>query len=145
MHTSSKAGTFICYESVFPNEVREFAASGADYFVNISNDGWYGDSSAWEQHINMARMRAVENQRWMLFDTNTGLTASIDPDGRIVASLPRLTRTALLAPFATSRELTFYTRYGDLFAFACAIISIGVLLASIRRNGASQDDRPKQN
>ncbi len=136
VHSSSRAGVFICYEAVFPDEIRQSADNGADYFVNISNDGWYGDSSAWQQHLNMARMRAVENQRWLLFSTNTGETASVDPDGRIIASAPRQQQTGLLAPFAITNGKTFYTRHGDLFAFACAIISLAVFMASLLRRSA---------
>src|SRR6266849_3147473 len=65
-----KLGAFICYESIFPDDVRQFAANGAQVFVNISNDGWYGDSGAYAQHLKQARMRAVENARWLLRDTN---------------------------------------------------------------------------
>jgi apolipoprotein N-acyltransferase len=117
-----KLGVFICYESIFPDEVRQSAAHGAQVFVNISNDGWYGDSGAYAQHLKQARMRAVENARWLLRDTNTGVTASIDPYGRIVASVPRKIRTSLEAPYALSNETTFYTRHGDWFAYGCAII-----------------------
>ena len=60
-----KLGVFICYESVFPGEVRQFADEGAQVFVNISNDGWYGDSGAYAQHLNQTRMRAIENMRWL--------------------------------------------------------------------------------
>jgi apolipoprotein N-acyltransferase len=124
----SKLGVFICYESVFPDEIRQLAANGAEVFVNISNDGWYGDSGAYAQHLRQARMRAVENQRWLLRDTNTGVTAAIDPYGRIVASAPRKVRTALAAPYALSNVTTFYTRRGDWFAYVCAIILIVALL-----------------
>ncbi len=124
----SKLGVFICYESVFPDEVRQSAAQGAQVFVNISNDGWYGDSGAYAQHLKQARMRAVENNRWLLRDTNTGVTASIDPYGRVVASAPRKVRTALEAPYALSSVTTFYTHHGDWFAYLCAIISLGALL-----------------
>jgi len=120
-------GVFICYESVFPDEVRQFANNGASVFVNISNDGWYGDSGAWAQHLNQTRMRAIENNRWILSATDTGLTASIDPWGRVAASLARKQRAALLAPYSLTSETTFYTRHGDWFAFACAIISIAAL------------------
>jgi apolipoprotein N-acyltransferase len=123
-----KLGVFICYESIFPNEVRQLADQGAGVFVNISNDGWYGDSGAWAQHLNQARMRAIENDRWLLRDTNTGLTASIDPYGRVVARLERKTRAALAAPYALTKVTTFYSRHGDWFAFLCAIISIGALI-----------------
>ena len=124
-----KLGVFICYESVFPDDVRQFANNGAQVFVNISNDGWYGDSGAYAQHLNQTRMRAIENDRWLLSATDTGVTASIDPWGRITARIPRKERVALIAPYALTFVTTFYTRHGDWFAFACAIISIGALIA----------------
>jgi len=124
-----KLGVFICYESIFPDEVRQFANNGAQVFVNISNDGWYGDSGAYAQHLNQTRMRAIENNRWILSDTDTGVTASIDPWGRVVAQLPRKDRLALVAPYALISDTTFYARHGDWFAYACAIISTGALLS----------------
>ncbi|MBZ5523232.1 MAG: apolipoprotein N-acyltransferase [Acidobacteriia bacterium] len=127
-----KAGTFICYESVFPEEVREFAAGGAEVLVNISNDGWYGDTSAPYQHLEMARMRAIENDRWMLVATNTGITAAIDPYGRVVKRAKRNERTALVVPFGTRAETTFYTRNGDLFAWLCVVISLAAVFLRIR-------------
>jgi len=123
-----RAGIFICYEAVFPGEVRVFAERGADFFVNISNDGWFGESGAPGQHLNMARMRAIENQRWLLRSTNTGITAVIDPYGRVVASVPRNQRVALTSSYGMQSELTFYTRYGDWFPIVCAIISLVGLL-----------------
>jgi apolipoprotein N-acyltransferase len=125
---STQLGVFICYESVFPGEVRQFADEGAEVFVNLSNDGWYGDSGAYAQHLNQTRVRAIENDRWILSATNTGVTASIDPYGRTVARLPRKERDALVAPYALTSVTTFYTRHGDWFAWLCAIISAGALL-----------------
>jgi len=134
-----KAGVFICYESIFPNEVRQFAASGAEVFVNISNDGWYGEGGAPRQHLNMARMRAVENYRWLLRDTNNGVTAVIDPYGRIVAEVPRNQRVALQGAYGLEESTTFYTRHGDWFPFMCAIITLlGLLLRYFGRPGAAQ-------
>jgi len=126
---NERLGIFICYESVFPDEIRQFANEGAQVFVNISNDGWYGDSGAYAQHLNQTRMRAIENNRWILSTTDTGVTASIDPWGRIAARIPRKQRATLLAPYAVTSVTTFYTRHGDWFAYACAIISLGALLA----------------
>ena len=122
-------GMFICYESIFPDEVRQGPLEGAQVLLNISNDGWYGDSGAWKQHLQQTEMRAIENDRWLLAATNTGMTASIDPYGRIVAATPRKVRTALAAPYALISSTTFYTRHGDWFAYLCAIISAGALLA----------------
>ncbi len=124
-----RLGTFICYESIFPDEVRQGPLQGAQVLLNISNDGWYGDSGAWKQHLQQTRMRAIENERWLLAATNTGMTASIDPYGRIVAATPRKIRTALFAPYALIPGTTFYTRHGDWFAWLCAIISVGAVLA----------------
>ena len=126
-----RVGTFICYESIFPDEVRQFAAGGADVLVNISNDGWYGDSGAWSQHLQQTRMRAIENNRWLLSATNTGLTAVIDPWGRIAATVPRHERTALVAQYALVSAATFYARHGDWFAYLCAIISVVISLCSL--------------
>jgi apolipoprotein N-acyltransferase len=126
--TDEKLGVFICYESVFPDDVRQFAGQGAQVFVNISNDGWYGDSGAWSQHVNQTRMRAIENERWVLSAANTGLTGSIDPYGRMVVRAPRKDRTTLVAPYALTYVITFYSRHGDWFAMLCAIISLGALV-----------------
>jgi len=101
-------------------------------FVNISIVGWYGNTGAFGQHLNQARMRAVENHRWLLRATNSGVTASIDPYGRVVAQVPRNVRTTLEAPYSLLSGTTFYTRYGDWFAYGCAIISLGALSVRLR-------------
>ena len=137
---------FICYEAVFAAEVRLFAKNGAEVFVNISDDGWYGDTSAPWQHLNMARMRAIENRRWIVRDTNSGVTASIDPLGRVVESVPRHELTALTADYGYRSDLTFYTRYGDVFAWLCGIIAIALTgyalrLSSVKRQALSRVER----
>jgi apolipoprotein N-acyltransferase len=123
-------GVFICYEEIFPDEVRLFVKRGARVLVNISNDGWYGDTCAPWQTLNMSRMRAVENRRWLLRATNTGLTTIIDPYGRLTASVPRHALIALAAKFGYRTDLTFYTVYGDVFAYLCGIISFGIIAAA---------------
>jgi apolipoprotein N-acyltransferase len=125
-------GTFICYESVFGDEVRRFTQEGAQVLINISNDGWYGDTSAPWQHLNMVRMRAIENHRWILRSTNTGVTASIDPSGRVVVAAPRHIRTSIHVGFSYENDLTFYVAHGDLFAYACALITALALVFSLR-------------
>jgi apolipoprotein N-acyltransferase len=126
-------GVFICYEAVFADEVRQFPQLGAEVLVNISDDGWYGDTSAPWQHLNMARMRAIENRRWILRDTNNGVTAAIDPYGVVRQSIPRHQTDALPAGYAFRDDITFYTAYGDIFAWACALISLGIVAWSGRK------------
>jgi apolipoprotein N-acyltransferase len=117
-------GIFICYESVFADEVREFAKNGAEVLVNISDDGWYGDTSAPWQHLNMARMRAIENRRWILRDTNTGVTAVIDPNGRVRQSIPRHQVDALPAGYGFRDDVTFYSAHGDVFGWGCVLLAL---------------------
>jgi apolipoprotein N-acyltransferase len=119
---------FICYEAIFPNEIRRFTQAGAQVFVNISDDGWFGGSGAPEQHLAMARVRAVENRRWLLRDTNTGITVSVDPYGRIVARLPSDIRGELDAPYGFRTDITPYARWGDWLPWLCVIASLVLLL-----------------
>ena len=125
-------GVFICYESIFADEIRQYAAEGADVLINISNDGWYGDTSAPWQHLDMVRMRAIENHRWVLRATNTGVTAAIDPFGRVIAAAPRHIRTSIRVHFGYEHDLTFYAKHGDLFAYACALVSAVALAFSLK-------------
>ncbi len=119
-----KLGTFICYESVFPNFVRRFAAEGAEVLVNISNDGWFGRSAARRQHLSMVRMRAAENRRWILRSTNDGITATIDPAGRLRGTLPLYTEATSYTGFNWESGMTLYTRWGDWFALLCAMAAV---------------------
>ena len=120
-------GIFICYEAVFADEIRQFAKNGAEVFVTGSDDGWYGDTSAPWQLLNMARMRAMENRRWILRATNDGITAAIDPYGRVRQSISRHKVDALPAEFGYVGDVTFYTQHGDVFAWLCVVIAVGVV------------------
>ena len=133
-------GTFICYEAIFPGEVRRFAANGAQLFINISNDGWFGRSAAPEQHLRMARVRAVENRRWLLRVTNNGFTVSVDPYGRFVASIPPDLRTATDLPYDFRTDETIYTRFGDWFAWLCVIVSAILLLSTFRKGKTTREE-----
>ena len=132
LERAHRYGVFICYEAVFADEVRHFAQLGAEVLVNISDDGWYGDTSAPWQHLNMARMRAIENRRWLLRDTNNGITAVIDPYGRVRQSIPRHQADALPAQYGFRDDITFYTAHGDIFAWLCVLLSIAVLVWSLK-------------
>jgi apolipoprotein N-acyltransferase len=127
-------GIFICYESVFADEVRQFVRHGAEALVNISDDGWYGDTSAPWQHLNIVRMRAIENRRWILRATNNGVTAAIDPEGRVRQSIPRHQADALPAQYGFRSDIAFYTAHGDVFAWICAILSVVAVGWSIAKN-----------
>ena len=123
-------GIFICYEDIFPQLVRRIALAGAQVLVNISNDAWYGDSAAAFQHVEMARFRAIENRRYLLRATNDGITALIDPYGRVEKQLGRYQRTVLSANFGYRSSQTFYTEHGDIFAWLCVALVVVMVLGS---------------
>lgn len=124
-------GVFICYESAFPHLVRDVVAQGAPVLVNLTNDGYFGRSLApRSQHLLLARMRAVENRRWLLRVANDGLTGSIDPAGRIQDALPEFQRTAGRLRYAESSGLSPYSRFGDWFAWSCLVLGAVLWLAA---------------
>jgi apolipoprotein N-acyltransferase len=129
-------GVFICYESIFGDDMRQFSRLGAQVLVNISDDGWYGDTSAPWEHLDMVRMRAIENRRWIVRATNTGITAAIDPLGRVTATYPRHIRGSIQVAFGYRDDMTFYTRHGDWFGWLCAIATMLLIVVGYFRHYA---------
>ncbi|MBV9182626.1 MAG: apolipoprotein N-acyltransferase, partial [Acidobacteria bacterium] len=123
---SHRLGVFICYESAFPDLVRQFARQGADVLVNLSNDSYFGHSEAREQHLALVRMRAVETRRFIIRSTNDGITAVIDPGGRVRKELPPYEELAAAIQYGSESRETFYALHGDWFAWACLIVGLGL-------------------
>jgi apolipoprotein N-acyltransferase len=121
-------GTVICYEVIFPNLFRRFVAEGASFMTNITNDAWFGDSGGPLQHLAMVPLRAVENRIAIVRAANTGVSAFVLPSGAIQATLPLGARGTLRGEVPVRRGHTFYARFGDVFAYACAAMS-GAALA----------------
>ncbi len=126
-------GVFICYEAIYPGEVRRFATNGAQLLINISNDGWFGRSAAAEQHLHMVRVRAAENRRWIVRSTNNGYTVSVDPYGRVFAPLPPDVRAAVDLPYDFRMDETLYSRFGDWFAWMCVLVSVILAVTTFRK------------
>ncbi len=123
----TKVGAFICFESVFPDITRETARAGATAFINVANDGWFGQTPISHQHLAHVVMRAVETNRPLLRVTNVGISAYIDPNGQIKDQTPIFQPALRIWQIAKIKEalpLTFYTRFGDVFAFACILITL---------------------
>jgi apolipoprotein N-acyltransferase len=130
-----RIGAFICYESAFPDLVRQFARGGAEALVNLSNDGYFGHSAAREQHLELVRMRAAENRRWILRGTNDGITAVADPAGRIAYQAPPYRVLAAAVTYRYLSGTTPYTRYGDWFAWSCLALGLASCAVSqVRRH-----------
>lgn len=139
-------GVLICYESIFPNLSRMAVERGADILVNITNDAWYGESSAPYQLLAMAAMRAVETKVPLVRVANTGISAVIEPTGQITARTPLFKRgTEIERVFWTPRR-TVYTTVGDLFAEICfALAAIALILAYLRpRQFESVEETPPE-
>jgi apolipoprotein N-acyltransferase len=132
--SSLRFGVLICFEDIFPHLARGFVLRGADFLVNITNDAWFGDTSAPYQHAQASVFRAVENRVGIVRSANTGLSCFIDSRGRITSSLTNAQGKALfITGYKTAKlqippkRLSFYSRFGDLFAFLCIFISINYL------------------
>jgi apolipoprotein N-acyltransferase len=128
LDSQRSVGTFVCYEAVVPDLVRQFARDGSQLLVNVTNDAWFGESPAPFQHLAMARMRAIENHRYLLRAANNGISAIIDPVGRVVKAAPRNQRMILEGHFNLDTQRTIYSQYGDVFAWLCLIASATALI-----------------
>jgi apolipoprotein N-acyltransferase len=125
----------ICYEDAFGNQQRVFFPA-AELLINVSNDAWFGDTRAPHQHLQIARLRAMETGRWMLRATNNGVTAVIDPRGRVVEQSRQFVAAVVQAEVTPMRGMTPWLRYGD---GPLAGLAIGLfLLAALRRNTAGR-------
>jgi apolipoprotein N-acyltransferase len=135
-----KFGVAICYEVIFPNLVRQFAANGAEFLVTVTNDAWFGRSAAPAQHFAMVVFRSVENHLAFARAANTGISGFIDPFGRIVEATPIFTEQAVRTTMQVWRPETFYSRHGDVFAYVCVIICALLFLFGLFRTKGSEPD-----
>lgn len=117
----ARFATAICYEVIYPAEVAAFVRDSAEFLVTQSNDGWYGNTVMPYQHQAMATVRAIENRRYLIRATNSGISSIVDPGGRIIAISGIDDPTTLVADIRPSSQLSLYTRHGDVFAIVCLI------------------------
>ncbi len=123
-----KLGVVICFEVIFPQVVRRFFDRGAQFLVNITNDAWFGKTSASLQHFSILTLRAVENRSFVVRAANTGISGFIDPLGRIRSSTSIFVADYLVDTINLGRGKTFYAEYGDIFSWLCIIVTGGWLL-----------------
>ncbi len=135
-----KLAPLICYEDIFSDISRAFVKAGADLLVNMSNDAWYGNSSASYQHLVFSQFRALENRRYLVRSTNTGVTAVIDTHGDVLKTLPPFSEGVLVWPISVEKEEAPYTRWGDWVAWGCVIlgcVSLWMTFLYIKNKGKS--------
>ena len=123
-----KISTPICYEIIYPEIVRDFIKSGGNLIITISNDSWFGKTSAPYQHLSMARMRAIETRRYILRSTSTGISALIDPFGKLLYTSPLYKPDKFVADFKFSDYKTFYVNFGYLFPYFLSFLLLFFLI-----------------
>jgi apolipoprotein N-acyltransferase len=134
-------GILICYEGIFPAIARCYKNMGTDLLINITNDAWYGTTSAPYQHLSMVIFRAVENRLYVLRAANTGISAFIDPIGKMTQKTELFEEAFLVGKVKYMHDKTFYMLYGDIFVYLCILACLGCILFSLwrirydRRNG----------
>lgn len=127
----ARIGPLICYEIIFPGLVRKFVNKGANVLITITNDAWFGRTSAPYQHFNMGVFRAIENRVPLIRAANTGISGFIDPKGRIKSKSEIFVEAVLTEDIPIGKRKSFYTRYGDIFAFLCIIITVLLIANTI--------------
>lgn len=138
-------GILVCYEGIFPELSRDAVRLGATLLVNITNDAWYGPTSAPYQHLEMARWRAIEFRRPLVRAANTGISAIVDARGAMLGSIPLNQTGTFVADTHPLRIQTFYAKWGDLFAWICVAFGLAALVGARfgrdRRFGSSPHGR----
>lgn len=124
---AARFAPLICYEGIFPALTRTFAALGADFLVNISNDAWYGDTRAPHQHLDMAALRAVENRKPLVRATNTGISGFVGADGRVGGTSPLFEEDISVQSILLRDIPSFYRAFGDVFVALCALLLVVAL------------------
>jgi apolipoprotein N-acyltransferase len=122
----------ICYEVVYPDLVRQFVAGGSELLTTITNDAWFGQTSAPEQHFQQAAMRAIENGRYLVRSANTGISGIVDPYGRVLGQTPIFQPAVLVGEARYLRTSTFYSRHGDILAYGSALATAALVLLARR-------------
>jgi apolipoprotein N-acyltransferase len=121
---ASRLSTAICYEVVYPDLVAAFVKRGSQLLTTITNDAWYGHSSAPHQHFWQATLRAVEHGRYLVRSANTGISGIVDPYGRVVVQTPIFEQTVVTGDVRFLDGRTLYSRTGDAFAYACGLVAL---------------------
>jgi apolipoprotein N-acyltransferase len=127
-----QASTAICYEVIFASLMRQFVNRGSELLTTITNDAWYGTSSAPYQHWDQAALRSIEGGRYLARAANTGVSGFVDPYGRVLEKTPLFTQALAVADLRFITARTIYSRVGDAVAWASLAITIAVLLATAR-------------
>ncbi|CCK82160.1 apolipoprotein N-acyltransferase [Desulfobacula toluolica] len=134
LKVTHKTGVLICFEILFPSIASKFVKNGADILTTITNDAWFGNTSAAQQHFSIAVFRAVESRRAVARAANTGISGFIDPTGKILETTALFVDQTLTRKIPALNQISFYTRYGDIFAITSIVaICLAFVLKGVRK------------
>src|SRR5687768_1497790 len=126
-----KAAPIICYESIYSDYITEYIRKGANILTIITNDGWWGNTQGYKQHMNYGRLRAIETRKWVARSANTGISCFIDPLGNMINPQPWDTAAAIKLAVPVDSRQTFFVKHGDMLSRASAVVSILLLVLNI--------------
>jgi apolipoprotein N-acyltransferase len=138
MNEQNTVAPVICYESVYGAYVADYVKNGATFLAIITNDAWWNNTQGHKQHLSLARLRAIENRRWIARSANTGISAIINPEGGIVKSLEYDVKGTIKGTIYPKSKMTFYTTHGDYIARVASLMGLFVLLFSVFKRGKMQ-------
>ena len=133
-----KLGCAICYESVYGEFCADYVRDGASFLTVITNDAWWGDTPGYRQHLSYASLRAIETRRWIARCGNTGISAIIDPSGRVVDQTRWWEKSILQGKVGLSDDQTFYVSHGDFVGRICIMMFLLILLGTLVRRFSSR-------
>ena len=126
-----KPAPVICYESIYSDYITEYIRKGSNLLTIITNDGWWGNTPGYKQHMNYARLRAIETRRWVARSANTGISCFIDPLGNVLSAQPWDVASSIKYPVPRENKLTFFVRHGDMVSRAAVVVSILLIIVNI--------------
>lgn len=127
--------TLICYEIIFPEQVKKFCQKGINFIVNITNDAWFGNTSGPYQHFAISVFRAVENRKPLIRTANSGISGLIDDRGRVLYKTKLFERTYIVFEIKTNNKITFFAKYGEFFTYVCFVFSLIFTIGNIKIGG----------
>lgn len=134
------AAPVICYESIWGNYVNRYIQEGAQFIAIVTNDGWWGNTSGKDQHLLYAKLRAIENRRWVARSANTGISAFINQRGDITQQTAWWEEASLAEEINLSEEMTFYAKHGDWIVYISSLLSLSVLVSLLFRHSFIRKD-----
>jgi apolipoprotein N-acyltransferase len=126
-----KAAPIICYESIYGDYITDYVRKGANILTIITNDGWWGNTPGYKQHMNYARLRAIETRKWVARSANTGISCFIDPLGNIINPQPWDTAASIKLAVPVDSRQTFFVQHGDMLSRACVAVSVLLILLTM--------------